>query len=296
MNGLLLIDKPEGPTSHDVVARLRRALREKRIGHGGTLDPMATGLLPILVGEGTKLAPFLLGLPKVYQATMRLGERTDTDDAEGRVVETRPVTASPAEVEGVLQGMQGRQLQRPPAFCALKEAGQPLYKRARRGECVEPEPREVEVYEMEPLDMDGAEVSFRLSCSSGTYVRALARDAGERLGCGAHLVALRRLSVGPWRVEDALTLAELEAEPERASGRLIGLREALRHLPELEVDQAQARRIRLGIPAAAELSPPEGVSGALRLTSAGELVAVIEAQGGAGGRMLRTLRVFLPQA
>lgn len=298
MNGLLLIDKPQGITSHGVVARLRRALGEKKIGHGGTLDPLATGLLPILVGEGTKIARFLLGLDKSYLATMRLGAATDTDDAQGRVVATAEVNVGRADVERVLQGFSGRQLQRPPDFCALKEEGRPLYRLARRGEKVEPAPREIEVYSLEVSEMSGTDVTFRLSCSSGTYVRALVRDAGELLGCHAHLVALRRLSVGPWRLEDALPLAEVELlEPQEAQQRLIGLSQALAHLPELEVDAAKARRIRLGVPAAAELAaPPPDVTGAVRLTTEGELVAVLEASGAAGARQLRTLRVFQPQA
>lgn len=296
MNGLLLVDKPVGVTSHTVVARLRRALREKKIGHGGTLDPLATGLLPILIGEGTKIARFLLGLDKTYLATMRLGAATDTDDAQGKVIATAPVSVRRAEVEGVLQSFLGRQMQRPPAFCALKEGGRPLYRLARRGELVAPAPREVEIYAVELMEMAGSDVTFRLSCASGTYVRALVRDAGEKLGCHAHLSALRRLSVGSLRVEDALSLAEIEARPELAELRLIGLSDALAHLPELEVDPAKARRIRLGVPAAAELSPPQALSGAVRLTAAGELVAVLEATGGAGARQLRTLRVFQTQA
>jgi len=301
MNGLLLIDKPQGITSHGVVARLRRLLGEKKIGHGGTLDPLATGLLPVLVGEGTKIARFFLGLDKTYLATMKLGEATDTDDAEGRVIATAPVCVNPAEVERVLQGFVGRQWQRPPDFCALKEEGRPLYCRARRGEVVEPQPREIEIYALEVLGIEGAEVSFRLACASGTYVRAVARDAGERLGTRAHLTALRRLSVGPWRVEDALPLAELEDRPrgakKLAEGRLTRLNEALRHLPEMEVDEAKAQRIRLGVPAAAELPrPPEDLAGVVRLTTGGELVAVLEAAGAAGARELRTLRVFMPQS
>lgn len=297
MNGLLLVDKPGGVTSHGVVARLRRALRQKKVGHGGTLDPLATGLLPVLLGEGTKIARFLLGLDKTYLATMRLGERTDTDDAAGRVVAAAPVEVGRPEVERVLQSMVGRQLQRPPAFCALKEEGRPLYRLARRGERVEPAPREIEIYGIQTLEMSGAEVTFRLSCSSGTYVRAVARDAGERLGCHAHLSALRRLAVGRLPVEDALPLALLEEAPEEAARHLVSLRDALGHLPELEVDRAKARRIRLGVPAAAELpGPPRELSGPLRLTTEGELVAVLEAAGSEGCRELRTLRVFLPQA
>ncbi len=293
MNGLLLVDKPKGISSHGVVARLRRALRQKKIGHGGTLDPMATGLLPILVGEGTKIARFLLGLDKTYLATMRLGERTDTDDAEGRIIETVPVDVAWGDVERVLRGFAGRLMQRPPDFCALKEKGKPLYRRARRGEQVDPAPREIEIYNLEPLGMSGAEVTFRLSCSSGTYVRAVARDAGERLGCHAHLSALCRETVGPFRLEDALPLAMLEERPDEAHGRIIGLKEALAHLPELEVAPDKARRIRLGVPAAAELEPPAGIAGALRLTTGGELVAVLEAVGPAEARQLQTLRVFM---
>ncbi|MFH0809428.1 MAG: tRNA pseudouridine(55) synthase TruB, partial [Pseudomonadota bacterium] len=291
-----LLDNPQGPPSHGVVDRLMSALHWKKIVHAGTLDPLATGLLPILLGEGTKIARFLLGLDKVYLATMRLGEQTDTDDAEGRVVATAAVEVGHSEIEGVLSGFVGRQLQQPPVFSALKIEGRPAYVSARRGEAVHVRPREIEIYGVETLSVTEREVTFRLACSSGTYVRAVARDAGERLGCHAHLTRLRRLSVGPYKVEDALTLERVQSNPEEAEGRLIGLNQALAHLPEIAVDAAKARRVRLGVPAAAEIEPPGDVSGVLRLTTGGELVAVLEAAGVGSAQRLCTLRVFASQA
>ena len=211
-DGVLLIDKPTEHTSHDVVARVRGILRMKRVGHAGTLDPMATGLLVVLLGKATKLSQYLMSVDKTYTGTVTLGKITNTQDAEGEVLETRPVPALTEEqVRTALRGMVGDQYQIPPMFSAIKIKGQPLYKAARAGEEVEREPRFIRVKRFEltrwaPPDA----LDFTVDCTKGTYVRTLAHDLGQKLGCGAHLSALRRISSGALNVEKAVTLEALQ--------------------------------------------------------------------------------------
>ena len=212
IEGVLLVDKPPAHTSHDVVARLRGILRMKRIGHAGTLDPMATGLLVILVGKATRVSQYLIGLDKEYEGAIELGRTTDSQDADGEVVTTRPVPPlGEAELKAALQGFIGDQYQLPPMYSAIKIGGVPLYKSARRGEEVEREPRFVRVVSWELRGLALPRFDFRMRVSKGTYVRTLAHDLGERLGCGAHLAALRRTAIGAFQVSDALTLEQLEA-------------------------------------------------------------------------------------
>jgi len=211
LEGVLLVDKPTGFTSHDVVARLRRKLAMKRIGHAGTLDPMATGLLMILVGKATSISQYLTNLDKEYEGTIELGKTTNSQDAEGEVLETRPVPALTEEaVRAALQGFLGDQYQTPPMFSAIKVDGVPLYKRARKGEEVVREPRFIRVSSYELTRFALPRLDFRLRCSKGTYVRTLAHDLGQKLGCGAHLCALRRTATDKFRIEAALTLAAIE--------------------------------------------------------------------------------------
>ena len=211
-DGVLLIDKPTDHTSHDVVARIRGILRMKRVGHAGTLDPMATGLLVVLLGKATKLSQYLMSVDKTYSGSVRLGQVTNTQDAEGEVLETRPVPALTEEqVRAALRGMVGDQYQTPPMFSAIKINGQPLYKAARAGEEVEREPRFIRVKRFEltrwaPPDT----LDFVVDCTKGTYVRTLAHDLGQKLGCGAHLSALRRISSGALQVDRAVTLEALQ--------------------------------------------------------------------------------------
>lgn len=197
--------KPAGPTSHDVVDIVRRALGEQRVGHLGTLDPFAEGLLVIVVGRATRLATFAADWPKSYEGVMRLGVTTDTDDATGRVIATASVDGIGAEqVAGAMDRFRGSYEQRPPAYSAVKIAGERAYKRARRGEAVDPAPRFVEIRGLEVLQTAVPDVRFRAVVSGGTYLRSLARDIGAALGCGAHLAALRRTSVGPLRLLEAV--------------------------------------------------------------------------------------------
>ena len=214
LEGVLLVDKPTDHTSHDVVARLRGKLRMRRIGHAGTLDPMATGLLVILVGKATRISQYLMSVDKVYAGTIKLGEVTNTQDAEGEVLETRPVPSlAEAEIRQALQGFIGDQYQLPPMFSAIKIDCVPLYKRARECEEVEREPRFIRVVSYELTRWASPELDFRVHCTKGTYVRTLAHDLGQRLGCGAHLKALRRLSSGDLTMEKALTLDQIMAMP-----------------------------------------------------------------------------------
>jgi tRNA pseudouridine55 synthase len=210
-DGVLLIDKPSEHTSHDVVARLRGILRMKRIGHAGTLDPMATGLLVVLVGKATRISQYLMSVDKEYTGTIKLGEVTNTQDAEGEVLETRPVPPlTEADVRAVLNGFLGDQYQTPPMFSAIKIAGKPLYKSARAGEEVEREPRFIRVSQYDLRRWESPEIDFRVLCTKGTYVRTLAHDLGQKLGCGAHLKALRRIASGNLNVSRAVTLEQLQ--------------------------------------------------------------------------------------
>jgi tRNA pseudouridine55 synthase len=212
LEGVLLVDKPGEHTSHDVIARLRGKLRMRKIGHAGTLDPMATGLLIVLVGKATRVSQFIISLDKEYEGTIELGKTTDSQDAEGEVMETRPVPPlTEADVRTAIQGFLGDQYQTPPMFSAIKIGGVPLYKKARQGEEVAREPRFIRVMSWDLLRFASPHIDFRLRCTKGTYVRTLAHDLGEKLGCGAHLSALRRTATDRFNVSQALTMEQIEA-------------------------------------------------------------------------------------
>lgn len=273
MNGLLLVDKPAGVTSHDVVDRVRRAVRTRRVGHAGTLDPFATGLLPVLVGRATRLMPFLRALDKVYEGTLRLGERTDTDDGTGRIttVDHGWRDVDDERLATVLRAHTGWMAQVPPAFSAKKVGGRRAYRMARRGESVALAPREVVVHRFEVRRRDGADVDFLVEVGSGTYVRALARDVGETLGCGAHVTALRRTRVGRWRVAEAVS-------PDRLGPDAIPVRpaaDAVRHLPARQLSEAEHGVVRHG--RAVPLAQP--ATGPVALLAGEHLVAVAEPSG-----------------
>lgn len=214
-HGLLLVDKPTGCTSHDVVVKVRRLLRQKKIGHCGTLDPAATGLLLLTVGRATRLTRFLIRAPKVYEGTARFGVTTDTYDLTGEVVSTSSTESLEAEaVASAMEGFVGNYLQTPPPYCAKKVGGVKYYELARRGEQVPDDKKEVTVFEYRPLHgpelHDEQELEFLLACSSGTYARSLVHELGQAVGCGAALAALRRIQIGSFKVADATTLEELE--------------------------------------------------------------------------------------
>lgn len=247
--GVLPVDKPEGPTSHDVVARARRALGERRIGHTGTLDPFATGLLLLCVGRATRLAEYLTAQDKTYVAVARLGQETDTEDRHGVVVAEsggwRDLERS--HVEEAVSAFLGEGEQVPPQYSAKKVDGEAMHRRARRGEHVELAPRPIRIEEVEVLEWTPPALTFRVRCSSGTYVRSLARDLGKVLGVGAHLTSLRRTAIGTVDVACALPLEDLES-PGRVEAALMDPLAALAHLPRIDVDARQARALEQGRP------------------------------------------------
>lgn len=210
LDGLLLVDKPSGWTSHDVVAKLRNHFRIRKVGHGGTLDPMATGLLLLLLGRGTKLSQALMSTDKVYEGTLHLGVATDTEDLDGTVIEERDAGGvTRGQLEEAMHRREGDQMQTPPMVSAVKKDGVPLYRLARKGKTVEREPRLIHVYAFRLLAFEPPRARFRLACTKGTYVRTLCADIGRELGCGAMLEQLRRTAVGDYRVEDAAPLDAL---------------------------------------------------------------------------------------
>jgi tRNA pseudouridine55 synthase len=232
--GLLLVDKPGGITSHDAIDRVRRALRTRKVGHAGTLDPMATGLLLIGVGRATRLLRFLGTLDKTYEGTARLGEETDTLDADGTVVRTAPVSPAitPASIRAAMADLEGESMQRPPAYSAVKVAGRKLVDAARAGEVVEAAPRPIRVSGFELGRVAGSDLEFGVTCSSGTYVRVLLSDVGSALGCGAHLTRLRRTAIGRFDVS--------EATPPDDPGEPLPIERAVSHLPRLELAPEEA--------------------------------------------------------
>jgi tRNA pseudouridine55 synthase len=222
-DGVVLIDKPAGLTSHDVVDRIRRRFRIRKVGHGGSLDPQATGLLVVLLGKGTRLSDRFLNSDKEYEGVMRLGVTTDSYDLDGTVQSEAPWQGvSREQVEAVMRRFQGDLMQTPPMISAVKKGGVPLYKLARKGQEVEREARLVHLYEFTLLSFSPPDVGFRLRCTKGTYVRSLCHDVGQALGCGAVLASLRRTASGAFRVEDAIRLDEaLDLVPEDFSARII---------------------------------------------------------------------------
>ena len=217
MNGIVIIDKPQGWTSQDVTARLRRVFQTRRIGHGGTLDPMATGVLPVFVGRATRGVEFFEHAEKIYETVLRLGVATDTEDITGTVLEEKPVAVTESAFLAVLEQFRGDIMQIPPMYSALKVNGQKLYDLARKGKEVERQPRPVTIHELTCLEFSGNTAKLRVHCSKGTYIRTLCKDIGEALGCGGCMEALRRVKAGEYTAEEAVPLARLiEAEdPER---------------------------------------------------------------------------------
>lgn len=246
--GALLVDKPTGPTSHDVVAWTRKAIGVRRVGHTGTLDPFASGLMVLLVGPATRLAEYLSGLGKGYSARAHLGVSTDTHDSEGRTVATRSgwENLTRTQVELALRRFQGPLRQVPPQFSAKKVEGEAMYKKARRGVTVELAPVEVEISRIEVTGLQLPHVDFEVECSSGTYIRALARDLGEALGVGAHLTALRRTSVGRFSVEGAIPGATLRDGVMPTADQWLSPEAVVGHLATVRVEDGAAQRLRHG--------------------------------------------------
>ena len=213
MNGIVIVDKPQDWTSQDVTARLRRVFNTRRIGHGGTLDPMATGVLPVFVGRATRGVEFFEHAEKIYETTLRLGVLTDTEDITGTVLETRKVEISEDDFLGILPKFRGKIQQIPPMYSAIKVDGQKLYDLARKGKTVERQPREIEIFELTCLEFSGSSARLRIHCSKGTYIRTLCKDIGEALGCGGCMETLRRVQAGEYDISSAVPLETLlEAE------------------------------------------------------------------------------------
>ena len=252
VHGILLFDKPAGVSSNRALQTVREMFGAAKAGHTGSLDPLATGLLPICFGEATKIAGLLLGSRKAYLTECRLGSTTDTGDADGRIVETRPVPAlDDAAIEGALAPLTGRITQIPPAYSAIKQKGERLYRLARRGETVEAPPREVDVFAFDLVERTPEDLTLHIECGSGTYVRSLVRDLGERLGCGAHVVSLRRLWIEPFRAPrmhglEALQRLAADAGTSALDELLMPLEKGLANYPAVRVDAAAAERLRQG--------------------------------------------------
>ena len=290
INGVLVIDKPAGPTSFDVVRRVRMLLKVKKAGHTGTLDPLATGVLPICLGDATKVAGYITEGDKGYDAVLRLGQQTDTLDAAGKVVSEAPVPAlTAALLESVLAGFRGPLLQTPPMYSAIKIDGKRLYELARAGEEVARAARPVTVHALTLRDFSATEVSLSVECSKGFFVRVLAEDLGRALGCGAHLKSLRRTRSGPFSISQALPLERLMG-PQGAEGlaeaarRLVPMAEALSEMTPLVVSAAEAVKVSHGVP-----FETAAADGKVRvLCAAGRLLAVAQVEGG----RLKYLRVM----
>ena len=280
VDGVLLLDKPLGLTSNDALQKARRLFSAAKGGHTGTLDPLATGLLPLCFGEATKFSADLLDADKTYEAVLKLGVTTDTGDAEGAVTGTVAVDAAESAILSVLPRFVGDIRQIPPMHSALKRDGRPLYELARQGIEVERAPRAVTVHAIDCLGFAGGLLTLRVACSKGTYIRVLAADIGQALGCGAHLTALRRTRVGDLDLAGAVTLAELEAldEAERP-GCLQPVDALLRNLPVVSVAGEAAERFRHGNPV--DLQP--GLGGKIRVYADGRLIGVAEP--GSDGRL-----------
>ncbi len=290
LHGIVLLDKPLGLSSNQALQAVRRLLRAAKGGHTGALDPLATGLLPLCFGEATKLAGSLLGARKAYVAECRLGITTDTADREGEIVQQRPVPVlDEAIIEAALAPLRGRIWQVPPMYSALKRDGERLYAKARRGENVEVPPREVEVHRLDLFGRSADTLQLQVECGSGTYVRSLAVDLGERLGCGAHLTALRRLWVEPFREPDMLTLEQLQQAAGQGDEALLAcllpVAAGLAQLPTLRLDDAQSMAISRGQPIV--LADSSGSGRCAAYASDGALLALLELDEQGRARILR---------
>jgi len=312
IDGLLVVDKPEGITSLDVVREIKHRFGVKKAGHIGTLDPFATGVLPIVINEGTKLVPFLREGPKEYEVTLRLGEETNTDDWTGKVVMKQPWEGvQPEKVEALIHTFLGKIRQTPPMFSAIKMQGKPLYRLARKGIEVERKEREVEIYNIQMKEIELPLVHFKVSCSKGTYIRTLGRDIGRKIGCGAHLLRLRRIRSGPFTLGQAITWERLKdlSKPDALHSWLISLSAALPSLPEMIGDEQLVKKVRFGKEMIVQdLSPqtlPSFEKGQwLKMSSPQEgLVAILKSEVKGADIpwadpevvALRPLRVFQPQ-
>ena len=254
MNGIVIVDKPQEWTSQDVTARLRRVFNTRRIGHGGTLDPMATGVLPVFVGRATRGVEFFEHAEKTYEATLLLGMTTDTEDTSGEVIEEKEVHISETEFAEILSQFRGKIMQVPPMYSALKINGQKLVDLARKGKTVERQPREIEIFELTMLEFSGTTARLRVKCSKGTYIRTLCKDIGEALGCGGCMAALRRVQAGEYTIEEAVPLQTL-LDTENPEQYLRPVDSMFRNYPEVVLSANQEKRCRNGNSFSMQLEP-----------------------------------------
>ena len=274
MNGIVIVDKPQNWTSQDVTARLRRVFQTRRIGHGGTLDPMATGVLPVFVGRGTRGVEFFEHAEKTYETVLKLGITTDTEDIWGSVLTQSPVSVTEEQVEAVLSRFRGEIMQVPPMYSALKVNGQKLCDLARKGKTVERQPRPITIYELTLLEWGENTLRLRVRCSKGTYIRTLCKDIGEALGCGGCMESLRRVSAGEYTIAEAVPLQELldTVEPETY---LRGVDTMFRNYPAVTLTANQEKRCRNGNTFSVKL--PEGTYRAYSQSGEFLMLAKVEA-------------------
>ena len=301
-SGIILIDKNENETSFDVVKKIKKITGQKKVGHAGTLDPFATGLLILLIGQGTKLSPYIMSGTKKYRATLRLGVETDTMDPTGRVVGSHHVPAfDPDYIQEATRCFIGDIEQIPPAFSAVKYEGKRAYELARKGVRVELNKRTVTIHTLDIIKDESPFLTIEVCCSGGTYIRSLASDIGKRLGTGAHLKALRRLSSGSFRVNDALDSTDIGSSLNETplEDKMISLRDALPDMVELQVKDGTAEKIRKGArPTRQDMDPVSGLSvdyeGYIKLVNGMDLIAVMKVNHlpGKSTDWIETLRVF----
>ena len=283
MNGIVIIDKPAGWTSQDVTARLRRVFGTRRIGHGGTLDPMATGVLPVFVGRATRGVEFFEHAEKTYETTLRLGIATDTEDITGTVLEEKEVSVSEPEFLGILERFRGKIQQIPPMYSALKINGQKLCDLARRGKEVARQPREIEIFQLDCLEFAGDTAKLRVRCSKGTYIRTLCRDIGEALGCGGCMAALRRVQAGEYTIGEAVPLQQL-LDAENPEAYLRPVDSMFARYPAVTLTDRQEARCRNGGSFSVKLAP-----GTYRVYSpGGEFLALSQVENG----IMSTIKSF----
>jgi len=283
-SGIIIIDKPEGWTSQDVAAKLRGVFHERRVGHGGTLDPMATGVLPIFIGRATRAVEFFESAEKEYVAGLRLGLETNTQDTTGETVAEQPVCVTREQVQAVLREFLGPQQQLPPMYSAVKIGGKKLYELARQGKTVERKPRSIEILELELLEGEGADYRIRVRCSKGTYVRTLCHDIGQRLGCGGCMSSLRRTKAGVYELAQSVTMEELLKHEDPVS-LLLPVDSLFAHLPAVTVREGQLKLIYNG----AAVKMPQLAEGEYRVYAPdGEFLMVGAAKKG----LLHTVKSF----
>ena len=283
MNGIVIVDKPQDWTSQDVTARLRRVFNTRRIGHGGTLDPMATGVLPVFVGRATRGVEFFEHAEKAYETVLRLGIATDTEDITGTVLEEKEVHVSETEFSGILPRFRGKIKQIPPMYSALKVNGQKLCDLARKGREVERQPREIEIFELTLMEFTGSTARLRVKCSKGTYIRTLCKDIGEALGCGGCMESLRRIQAGEYTISEAVPLQELldTAEPEKYLRQVDTM---FRNYPAVTLTVNQEKRCRNGNAFSVKME-----NGTYRAYAAnGEFLMLAKADGG----VMSTIKSF----